>query len=736
MSIDRMVNGTAAPQSSRPDYRANPEVVSGPGTSATQNSYRPPTSEFAFRPPAAVGFNVPRQFESASYATGAHGDHPAMTYEGTNYTMAPQTFGLNNQTYVCFVLDVHLLRTLISIPTFPSTTGKLRSSIETLGVNLNSLSMAPSHTKPQSPQEGSTWPQQQQQQLPTPPHNRTGRRSARIENSFSTTPPGDESSPATDNEDGENLKLDWVTNGRDYVAPRTEEDRANRRLLEADLRRGTTRCYHTIKCNTNAPPRKAVSQFFGRNKRATRQMPERVWCNLCRKHYQRARYRNLADYSLDQCNLIIGTIVRAQVWSDISHRDDPNLKGGLLNGWKLVPRKREQQRQEEASKAREKARLQRDRKRSRDVYDDEDDLDDLDFLPTSRVSPALLSLCDRVYSSVQMIDIIEEHFKAPLEEALQSGRPSHGLPDVEILPEYNGTDEKLEKERKEKANKKKASSGDMTTPEKRRKQTTPGTDSGDSNYRYPHQQHSAYGYDDRQYAGGHNNLPSPSPSKSNWQAPSSQGPSYPYSSPNDYSNGYYQYGNRSYADRQADVSSPSYGRSDMAPSYRQAPSSYFQSNSSFNNGLQNNTLDAYGSNTLAPIVPSRGYYNSGYTGITPSHSAPGGLGTNTSGSMSASGSSMNPMLQNDNSFYQPVSRRETIATYRPTQPAYEPRRTYSEANNQYTGGPSITDSHAASILTNFQDNTRPKYEPGSGPSESIQGSGYTDYSSGSYPNRY
>lgn len=558
------------------------------------------------------------------------------------------------------------------------------------------------------------------------------RQTRRMENSTSSSPVIDQSSPLVDDADVKgdehDLDLDWVTKAPRYLDPRTEEDRAVRLALEADLRWGGFRCYHTEKCNTNAPPRKAVSQFFGRNKKATRQMPDRVWCNLCRKHYQRARYRNLAEYSLAQCDLIIGTVVRAQIWSDISHRENPNLKGGLLNGWKLVPRKREKECQEDLTKAREQARLQKDRKRSRDEYDD--DFEEYDFLPTSRVSPALLELCDRVYSSAQIIDIIAQHFRAPLDEALHAGHPSHGLPDIELLPQYDGTDETLEKERKEKASKKKANSGNTSSPEKRRKHS-PGTDSDESMYRYSHQQRPAYQYTDRQYAGGHNNLPSPSPSRSNWQAQNSQGPYYssPYS--NNYSN-YNDYYDRSYADRQVPASSPNWRHS-----FRTGHSGYSQSGNSVNNDLQANTSPTYSGNTLAPIGSGRGYMNPSYTGIAPSYSAPGGLGTSSNGNMSASGSSMNPMLQNDNSFYQPASqRRETIAAYRPSQPSYEPRRTYSEANNQYNAGPSITASHAASILTNFQDSVRPKYEPASGSSDPIQGPGYPDYSSGSYPNRY
>ncbi|KAL3468570.1 hypothetical protein BJX64DRAFT_8441 [Aspergillus heterothallicus] len=41
--------------------------------------------------------------------------------------------------------------------------------------------------------------------------------------------------------------------------------------------------------------RKIVSHIFGRNKNATKKIPDEIWVRYCRKHYQRARYRAGAD---------------------------------------------------------------------------------------------------------------------------------------------------------------------------------------------------------------------------------------------------------------------------------------------------------------------------------------------------------------------------------------------------------------------------------------------------------
>lgn len=48
-----------------------------------------------------------------------------------------------------------------------------------------------------------------------------------------------------------------------------------------------TDCIHA----ESVPPRKAVSQFFGRNKGCTSKMPKGVMVQVCRKHYQQMSYR-------------------------------------------------------------------------------------------------------------------------------------------------------------------------------------------------------------------------------------------------------------------------------------------------------------------------------------------------------------------------------------------------------------------------------------------------------------
>lgn len=43
------------------------------------------------------------------------------------------------------------------------------------------------------------------------------------------------------------------------------------------------------------PSRKCVSQFFGRNKGCTRKIADDAWLKMCRKHYQRIKYKASKD---------------------------------------------------------------------------------------------------------------------------------------------------------------------------------------------------------------------------------------------------------------------------------------------------------------------------------------------------------------------------------------------------------------------------------------------------------
>ncbi|KAI9712203.1 MAG: hypothetical protein M1812_006937 [Candelaria pacifica] len=71
-----------------------------------------------------------------------------------------------------------------------------------------------------------------------------------------------------------------------------------------------TACHYMGPCETGAPPRKVVSQIFGRNKICTREIPEDLWPVYCRKHYQRHKYRNAEGFARTQCDLVLTTVER------------------------------------------------------------------------------------------------------------------------------------------------------------------------------------------------------------------------------------------------------------------------------------------------------------------------------------------------------------------------------------------------------------------------------------------
>lgn len=106
-------------------------------------------------------------------------------------------------------------------------------------------------------------------------------------------------------------------------------------------------CMFCEDCNTNSPPRKAISHIFGRNKVCTRIIPEHVWVHYCRKHYQRSRYREVDGYSQRQCFLVLWQIRRIHDWSEANKKSGRPL---VVKDWTLTLRKREQKRVEAKSK--------------------------------------------------------------------------------------------------------------------------------------------------------------------------------------------------------------------------------------------------------------------------------------------------------------------------------------------------------------------------------------------------
>ncbi|KAM0429350.1 hypothetical protein ACHAPT_006568 [Fusarium lateritium] len=101
-------------------------------------------------------------------------------------------------------------------------------------------------------------------------------------------------------------------------------------------------CMAVENCTTGSVPRKVISHLFGRNKVCTRRIPERVWVCMCRKHYQRMRYRKGADFSVTQIGMVYEQIVRMIFWSrGLESPNRVNQEAITIRSWTFSIRKRE-----------------------------------------------------------------------------------------------------------------------------------------------------------------------------------------------------------------------------------------------------------------------------------------------------------------------------------------------------------------------------------------------------------
>ncbi|KAF3480002.1 uncharacterized protein GIQ15_06978 [Arthroderma uncinatum] len=83
----------------------------------------------------------------------------------------------------------------------------------------------------------------------------------------------------------------------------------------------THQCQFDETCSTGSSHyRKVISHIFGRNKKCTVNIPDSVWIYHCRKHYQRARYRN-DEWPFTQCRLAIDTISNMRAWGGVESFD-------------------------------------------------------------------------------------------------------------------------------------------------------------------------------------------------------------------------------------------------------------------------------------------------------------------------------------------------------------------------------------------------------------------------------
>jgi hypothetical protein len=189
--------------------------------------------------------------------------------------------------------------------------------------------------------------------------------------------------------------------------------------------------------------RKSMSHIFGRNKNCTRSIPDNVWMWVCRKHYQRARYRNDHDYSIKLNHVVEVQILRLEAWSNYN-RDMNQPQNGIVVDWSLVVRRRQQLLMDEEEG--------RKRKSSGDTPD-EDDEDEDDDDPGSPAAPDPCAVPQWLIREVGPGKTTAEiqNVVARIHTELQHHRLSH-FPDIELLPNITGDRAKPKQNRNRPAN--------------------------------------------------------------------------------------------------------------------------------------------------------------------------------------------------------------------------------------------------------------------------------------------
>ncbi len=177
-------------------------------------------------------------------------------------------------------------------------------------------------------------------------------------------------------------------------------------------------CMYISNCDTGSQLRKAVSHIFGRNKMCTRRIPPHVWVWYCRKHYQRARYRNSKEWARTlQYDLVSRQIKRLQEWSEENSRAG---EGGIVKDYTLAIRKREQRRLD--------AQRPRGERECSDSEVDEASEVQSDISSSTAVPDWLLNLSGRSHDARRIMEIID---------GIQADLTDNNLsawPDIEILP--------------------------------------------------------------------------------------------------------------------------------------------------------------------------------------------------------------------------------------------------------------------------------------------------------------
>ncbi|KAK3308017.1 uncharacterized protein B0T15DRAFT_549931 [Chaetomium strumarium] len=215
-----------------------------------------------------------------------------------------------------------------------------------------------------------------------------------------------------------------------------------------------TPCKWDPKCplvfGENDPPtRKSMSHIFGRNKTCTRSIPFHVWLSFCRKHYQRERYRNIAEYVANLAQIVEIQVLRVESWSYYNHHSG-TPENGIVQSWAIQLRKR-QALLLEKKKAEAKAEAEGEQAMSPQ--------------PSSSVVPVPDWVHDWVGQDYTAATI--QKFLIKIYDELLNSRLGQ-FPEIEILPTITGANAKPENKRR-KRQQDESEAGPSQPPSRRRR---------------------------------------------------------------------------------------------------------------------------------------------------------------------------------------------------------------------------------------------------------------------------
>jgi hypothetical protein len=198
-----------------------------------------------------------------------------------------------------------------------------------------------------------------------------------------------------------------------------------------------TRCKFEVACphaieDATAPLRKSISHVFGRNKTCTRAIADHVWLKVCRKHYQRGRYRETPDgHAMRMLQNIEMQFLRIEAWSR-ENFTNKTPEDGIVECWEIKLRKRQEYLKEESEESAKEEEEDAPKPKVEDCKGKRQE-------PSSRLTPVPHWV--RKWLGKNKSATTVQHFLVALYTEMIKGRLAY-LPEFELLPTITGENTK------------------------------------------------------------------------------------------------------------------------------------------------------------------------------------------------------------------------------------------------------------------------------------------------------